>query len=452
MASSTSTKDPRAALARDLSADALRERLRWARRQGHEAWVWPEVPIADWRASLAEIERVTRVMVSAGVPDEGSLGHPDGGPSTASFTLPLDATVRARLEPPCGVLPLGIAAFTSGMGPLLGHWIDRGAIEAEPGVAALLADHLDHGRRRARLMREATVAAVSLLADAGIRVVLVKSAHTAAVYFADPDTRPAADIDLVVDASALEPAEAALARAGHVMAKRTRRPAKSDWTPPGVSTRLRSLDLSHADNPFTIELHAGLDRDFFGVRTVRFGPLLDHELAEAPAPFRPAFVLRQPLLAAYLAVHASEELHQLQLVRILELAMVLRRDARLGALDWSALKDRLRSCDALRFAFPALELAERLSPGALEGSFRERLHGAATPRMRRVVARVGPGTAQRLDGVSLEERLVWARGPVETARRLWRLISPFSGDARTMLRILARRLIRLAKGRVSIRR
>jgi len=428
--------------AMEITPAELRARVRWAAQQGHEGYLWPEVPHADWRAGLREIERVTRAVLRAG----------GTGLWAEAVGTELSTVGPIRLEAPAGPRALGIAAFTSGMGPLLAWWIGRGRIEADRSVSALLDVHLRHGRERADRMHAAMLAALTLLDASGIRPVLIKSAHTANVYFPDPGTRPAADIDFAVDEPSFAAAERCLVTGGYGLAKRSRKPAKSDWIPPGAPTELRSLEFSHAASPFTLELHGGLDRDFFGVRTVRLGPFVPGDLRAAPAGLASARVLAQPLLAALLAIHASEDLHQLQLVRIVELVGVLRADEARGELDWSALAGRLARHDALRFAFPALELAERLVPGTVDAGLLALMRKAATPRMRRVLDRVGPGTAQRLEGMSLDERFVWASGPIETARRFWRMVRPPGADVPLLFRTYTARLLRLVRGRVGIRR
>jgi hypothetical protein len=413
-----------------LTPADIEARVRWARRQGYVGWFWPDIPVAAWRACLFEIERVTSLLLRR----EPPAGNVD-------LVVPSDATARA----------LGIAAFTSGMGPMLGHWIERGRLTADGNVAALLADHLDHSRRRAERMRLVTHDALDRLAEIRIRPILVKAAHTSHSLFAEPGLRPAADIDIVVERDHFVAAEIALAKAGYTSVKQRRNPHKSDWLPPGVPHGLRSIDLTHAENPFTLELHGSLDREFYGVYTLRFSAIGHLAIVPAPELHASARILAQPLLAMYLAAHASEELHQLQLIRLVELALLLQRDAASGVLDWSELDSMLLSRAAHRFTFPAFELVERLLPGTVDPWFRGRLASLATPRMRAVVGRMSPATAQRLDGLSLDERFLWTDGLVETVRRFLHLFRP-PRDGRSLARHWTDRVTRLMRGRVSLRR
>jgi hypothetical protein len=71
--------------------------------------------------------------------------------------------------------------------------------------------------------------------------------------------------------------------------------------------------------------------------------------------------------------------------------------------------------------------------------------------MRAVVGRMSPATAQRLDGLSLDERFLWTDGLVETVRRFLHLFRP-PRDGRSLARHWTDRVTRLMRGRVSLRR
>src|SRR5690606_32656041 len=129
------------------------------REQGHPGYVWPDVPVADWRAALHAIEHATAAL----------LASPQRPP---------------RLDTPAGgALALSVAAYTSGLGPYLGHAIETGALGADDEAAALLALRLEHARRRARRLDAELTRALDVLGGAGILVTVLKSAHTAREYF-----------------------------------------------------------------------------------------------------------------------------------------------------------------------------------------------------------------------------------------------------------------------------
>jgi len=412
----------------DMPPERIAASFRWARQQGHPGYVWPDVPIADWRAALHAIERATTALLA---------------PSSRPVRLD---------TPEGGALALSVAAYTSGLGPYLGHAIETGALEADDEAAAVLALHLEHARRRSRRLDAELTRALDVLGRAGILVTVLKSAHTAREYFPEPATRPAADIDLAVPPEDLDTAERALLDAGYALERRQPRPRQSTWVPPGAPTQLRSLALLHADDPFTLDLHASLDRDFFGVRTIRFGPI---EAVTRPWPelHAAARALTQPVLLAYHAVHASQGLHNLTLLRLVEIVHIARTDAAAGRLRWPEVIAWLQRADALRFAYPALELAERLAPGTVDPDARAALAAAATPRMIRVLADLRPADAQRPERLSLEERLIWARGPIEQLRRALYMLWPLwiGASPRDLRRLYAERLRRLLRRTVSWR-
>ena len=420
----------------DLAPELVQERLKWAREQGHPFYLWPDMSVGEWRASLREIERVTTHILT------------DGSPPV--LVLPLTADTRK----------MGVAAFTSGMGALLGYWIEVGKLAAPPEISDLFSLHLRHGRERARLLSDELHKAVELLAAVGIDPIVIKGAHTAHIYFPDPGTRPASDLDLVIARDEVEEASRALREGGYVETNRQGRPYKSDWAPPGASTTLRSLEVTHRDNPLTMDLHTTLDRNFFGVGMVSFGPLGDsstrRHVLGTPGGGQGGIgvrILTQPVLAASLAAHASEGLLNLSMVRLVELVLVLRRDRARGELVWADLCSVLERADALRFTYPAFEMAERLVPGTLEPGFMSRLAEAAPVRMRRVMAGLQPFSAHRFANIALDERFMWARGPVEHVRRALHMLWParVGLSLRTLGRLYANRLRRIFRGHVSLR-
>ena len=407
----------------ELEPHLIEARFKWARKQGHPGYLWPDLPLHAWRASLFEIERaVAKVLAGA-------------------------RAVRLEAPESAGARGLGIAAFTSGTGPLLGHWLSSGQLSAEQDVHQVLSAHYAHARVRSRRLLRELEQVLAVLGNQRVQVTAIKGAATAHRYFADPAVRPLADIDIVVDPGQAHVASAALEKAGYLPTIRQRHPFKCDWVPPGAPTQLRSIELTHQDNPYVIELHESLDRVFDGVRTIRLGDVRAH--SEPWPDLGPnARRLRQPALLALLALHAGEELHLLQLIRVIELVEVMRRDYSTPS-SWTELSALLEETEASRFVYPALELSERLAPGTVDPDFRRRLARHAHARLVRLVDRTSPATAQRVDRLSLEERLLWADGPVETLRRLAYLAWPVRArHSRRPLRSVYRdRFYRLLRGR-----
>jgi hypothetical protein len=409
----------------ELASDAIERRFRWARAQGHPKWLWPDVSPAEWRVAMSELERVTKLLLAGERP------------------VRLAAADAPRLR------ALGIASYTSGLGPWLGWQVERGAVDADPNVGALLAQHLAHGRSRAARLDTALSSVLALLREHGIDATVLKGAHAAHVYFAQPGLRPMTDLDVLVSAQDIHRAERSLEANGYVQRtmSRLRKPHRSDWRPPGAPASLRSLTLTHAEDPFSVDLHGTLDIDFFGVRTIPFGQPAPAELAPAR---NGATSLRQPLLLVHHAAHASQGLHGLTLIRLLELILMIRRDVGM-VTSWAEIVATSRRLGADRFIYPALALAEKLSPGTVDAVVLKRLADSSPPRLRGVVDALTPSTAQRLDGLALDERFMWSAGPIEHARRVLYMLIPTTSSLHGIAAIYAERAYRLLRGRVSWR-
>ena len=390
----------------DTPADEVAARFRWARERGHPRYVWPDVPIPVWRAGLEAIAEATA----------GVLGS-DGVGESPSVELELPEGVDAR--------SLGVAANTAGMGPLLGLWIERGRLVADDEVTALLSLHLEHGRLRAKRTGALLEDLGARFESAGIPLTLLKGIHTGLVYYPEPGTRPAVDIDLAVSPHDLVGAEAVLSGAGYALRERYRGPTRSEWLPPNSTTSIASLDLAHADNPLDVDLHAGCARRVAGIRTIDFSPSGSHDLVTVDEVGSPR-ALAPPLLALMIAVHASEEFEGLKLIRMVDLVL-LAAAARPSELFDEALVDRARSLGVLRFAYPLVALAQQLVPGTVGQAFLEAARRDASRRMRERVDGLTPGTAQAIKGHDLTDLFLAARGPVEHARRLAHLALPLAG-------------------------
>src|SRR5438128_1120704 len=98
----------------DLTEHEVRERFDHAVRQGHRNWLWPDASVEGWRAALAQFEAVARQVLTDGRGHEPLQGRPED---------------------------IGVAGYTSGMGPLLGAWLRQGLIVAPAGIAETLDLH-----------------------------------------------------------------------------------------------------------------------------------------------------------------------------------------------------------------------------------------------------------------------------------------------------------------------
>ena len=400
----------------DLPAEAVRARFEWAKRRGTPAWLWPDVQVRDWRAALLSMQVAIRQILGRRAP----------------ATAHLDGETRA----------MSLACYTSGMGPLLGWWRAAGYLSCNEEIGAVLDLHFRHNRLRAQRMSAAAAELGEALSGESIRFAVLKGADTAVRYFPDPATRPASDIDLLVPAEQALHAEQVLRAGGYNLVKRSAR--ESDWRRADAAKQPRSLLLVHADDPWSVDLHTSLD--FTPAAGI---PLIHLDRAK---PFENlhsgAAGLRQPLLLLHLAAHAGTGLHNLTLLRLVELHLVVRQDESSGLLDWEHFLTLGRSVGALGAAWPALKLVDDLNPGSIPQSVLQACALDAPPRVQRVVAGLEPATAQRLGGLSIAEHFMWANGPTEVLRQLAADLVP-DRSWRAVRQVYERRLWQVRSGRVS---
>src|SRR3989441_5014639 len=333
--------------------------------------LWPEVTVSAFRGAQAEIARVSAAVLS-------------DAPGPVPLQLPPDVDARA----------LGVAASAAGVGPLLGRWCETGRLDALQPFADVLATHLDHGRRRAARMRQQLDHLLVALADRDVEVLVLKGTHTGQRYFPEPGTRPTTDIALLIMPDDLRAAHLALRALEFEEDASTAEPQRSHWTPRNVGP-VRSLELAHADNPWSVDLHVSLDRRQFAQLTMAFGGV-ELSAGEVWREFaRPVRVLPQPQLLAYLAFHASSHFYSITLIRLVELVLVGRRDFAGRPDRWSAFSGLVRHTGIGRFVFPALALAERLTPGTVDPRVLEEIVAAAPPPPPRPLRHVTPRSAPR---------------------------------------------------------
>jgi hypothetical protein len=383
-------------------AEEIGARLRRAAARGNPAWLWPDID-ADRRASaLRAIASAVQSILAGG-----------------SATFDGDAAA------------LGLAAYVSGTGPLLGWWLDQKRLVAGEETAAVLREHWRHNRDRAARLRRACTAIANALASAGIRSVVLKGLDTESAYFPALGTRPASDIDLIVDREKVAAAEKILWSRGLIPASRGR--LESCWREANVPAQPASLYLVHRNDPWSVDLHHSLD-----IAATPGGPVARLDLCRPMEATRrwnnspDVHALDQPLLALHLAVHAGHGLHNLTLLRLVELVLVIRHDTGSGRLSWLDFAALAAATDAFGYAYPALALAEQLAPGTIPA---EVLAGSARAAPRRAIAvvrRHSPATAQRLGRMSLAEHFMWTRSPGGWARQVAADLVPHASLRRSL--------------------
>ena len=320
---------------------------------------------------------------------------------------------------------LSIAAVVTGVGPLLGHWCEHNALDADDLTRAVLALHLRHSRMRVARVSASMQSLVEALAAAGVAPGILKGFHTAHCYFPEPGARPFADVDLVVDPTELPRAIGVLRAQGYVEGAGHPAPYKRAWRPPGEDDRVRSLTFWHAHSGWVIELHSGAFFEHLRGHSVRVEVLgaLDATWDFHGASMR---VATRSQLIAMLATHASGELYSSRLLRLVELVLVIRKDSARDSLDWAAVTELLRSANALRFAYPAFTLVERLAPGTIDARALRASALASTDRTRTFVAALSPTAPLLQHSVPLAEHLMWTTSRWQVLARLWAMVVPLN--------------------------
>jgi hypothetical protein len=387
-------------------------------------WLWPDMAIAHWHDALNTIERLVRATLT-------------GQPKTTPFGGNAEA--------------IGIACYTSGLGPLLGFWLEQGVIAASPQVSAVLERHLRHNRLRMDRLSTEAVALATALTSAGVGVTVLKGLHTAR-YFPEPGTRPVSDIDLLI-AERDEEALASIMRAlGYEPGLISRGPPpQQEWRQPDVPVEPRTLCFVHADDPWSVDVQTSLNRRYApGAPMIR----LDDALAGgARAPWSPvpeADILAQPLLVLQLAVHASCGFQSLNMLRLVELALIIRRDVADGLLCWDAFLVLAERMEALGLVYPALRLCEMLVPGTIPAEVAAQCAQRTPAAVRRVVDPLTPAHAQRVVRYSIAEKFMWSRSRLHMVRQLLSdVVPPGIGSASGLFGIYRKRAWKIARQTLS---
>lgn len=405
----------------DLPTDAVRDRFRSAHRRGTHLWLWPEITTERWQEALFQIERATRLILTGG------------------------NSMRASLEGRAD--DIGIAAFTSGMGPLLGYWAEQGLLDADPPIRAVLQLHYYHNCRRMEQLVQHASAVVEALATAGIRVTVLKGMHTAFAYFPRPGTRPVSDVDLLIAPSDKHAAAKVLRILGYLPGAVST--GEQSWRMSGSPTEPRSLSLTHQDNPWVVDLHTSLDRRYSpGAPVIALdGALGSCREQWGPAPHGQVLPLSE--LAFHLAFHASTPFASLTLIRLTELVLVIRSigDER-RSVFWDRFLVLAQQTGVASCVYPALHFANSLVQGTVPEKVLQTLRDHAPPAVRRVVGRLTPSTCQGMRRYSLEERFMWTSTFRGWAREILLDLFPPVG-ARELLRIYAWRFRVLARGPIT---
>jgi hypothetical protein len=344
-----------------------------------------------------------------------------------------------------------VAGFTSGLGPLLGYWLETGRISASAEVAAIFELHLAHNRLRMRKMTVHAAAISEALAQAGVAHAFVKGMHTAFEHFPEPGTRPLSDIDVLIDPGDRKDAERVLEACGFEPGVARVLPTERAWHLRGEPRKPRTLCFVHAEDPWSIDLHVSLDRRHSPASpVVRLDRALAGTAARCSALAPRARLLPEPALLLNAAVHAGCGLENLTLLRMVELALIVRQDYSPGGASWDEFVDAAARCNALGPVYPALKFCNELVPGTIPEAVVALSRGKAPPRARRIVDGLRVAGAQRVLRCSLGERFMWSPSSWRIAWQLVQEVAPPGWrTAPQLLDIYRNRFWRLARRRLS---
>ncbi|MEP7000737.1 MAG: nucleotidyltransferase family protein [bacterium] len=408
----------------DAQAELSRRLDRFARTQDPSA-LWPGLTELARVAAAGEIERLTRKVLQN--QNDISIGSGDVHHTYA----------------------LSVAAHTTGMGPLLGRWLEDKRIIATPELRERLAWQLHHARRRAARMERESLPAFDAMIASGVVPVVLKGFRTSREYFEEPGVRRMSDVDVLVSHDQVPLAESALRSVGFRALGPQLTPYKQDFIGPGVDERMYSVECSDERTKWVIELHASLDRTFHPGAVAR----IDRE-RERLLPFdvcgRRVLIVEPNVLLLELACHCSQELGSSRLLRLLEIVRVIRAERASGRLNWDDVLGMLERTGAARFAFPALTLVEHLAPGSVDARVLELGARESTWAARHTVARLTPAGGS-IEELGLLRQIMWMRGPAAFLNRAIRLIAPSSQGRPGLLPSWRVRLRQMRAGLLSFR-
>lgn len=404
----------------NLTSEEVCRRFDEAVRNGTPRWLWPNLTIDEWQDAMRSLERVIRGVLLHGWAEHRLEGNAEA---------------------------IGIACYTSGMGPLLGFWLQQGLITAQAEVAGLLEIHLRHNAARTTTLGEQALRVTAGLAREGVVPTILKGMHTAFDYFPDPSCRPMSDIDVLIAPEDEHRAREVLLAMGLEPGITARWPPQCIWRQAGARAEPHSLCFVHADDPWAIDLQLSLSRRYSaGAPVIRLDQVRGSDEVWCLSPN--ARVLG-PMLTMHLACHASCGFVNLTLLRLVELVLVIRKGTETGRLRWEELVDAGSRAGTLASAWPALSLCDALAPGTVPLWVQETCARAAPQAVRRVVGRFTPATVHRVRRCSIEERYMWT-SPIRAMSQIYEdLFPPQALSLAQLVRVYRQRAWRLCKGSVT---
>lgn len=397
----------------------------WAVRRGLPQWLWPDIEIEDWQHALHAIERVTSRILLNGC---------------ASDTL--DGKLNA----------IGLAAYTSGLGPLLGYWCLRDQLAAPAAVVATLRHHFEQNTLRMRRLQEHARGVVEQLTGSGIAVTVIKGLHTAFECFPEPGTRPATDIDLFVAPGDKACAGRLLRKLGYAPEHESRTPDEQFWRHRSSMLAPQSLTFVHADDPWGIDLHTSANRRYAQASPIiPFDVLVGRKAKNGWCLHPRAHVMNDYANILFIACHAGCGLANLRMLRLVELVLLIECAQKSATFSWEAFAELGEQTGTLKHAFAALHLTSMLVPSSIPEDILRRTRADVPTAARRLIERLKPATAHTITRCSIEERYMWSDTSLRKVRQAIHDLVPFEMTPAEAVATIARRMRRVIRGTLTIR-
>jgi hypothetical protein len=407
-----------------LNENEVRSRFAWGVQQGVPYWLWPANSIPDWQSALCEIERVTRQILGSGRCD-----------------VPLHGEAE----------DVGIAAYTSGMGPLLGYWISAGLLDAPQDTEGVLELHYRHNSIRMERLAEQSSRAVAHLTGGGVKVTVLKGMHTAFTCFPTPGTRPTSDIDLMIPPEDKPAADWILRELDYLPERALTEPDEQFWRHVSSSVVPQSLSYVHLDDPWGIDLHTSANRRYArGAPIIRLDDLVGRTASDRWSLCQNARTLPPVANILFLACHAGCHFGNLRILRLVELILAIRQSQDQPGWCWDDLVELGLRTRTLSNAYAALALADTLAPDTVPEHVLLCCRRDTPDAVVQVVAALSPATAHCIRRFSLREHYMWTSSFSGKIIQLFYDIFPADQPFGSWANRLKIRFWRIVRGRVSI--
>nr|WP_166177851.1 nucleotidyltransferase family protein [Altererythrobacter segetis] len=373
-----------------LTEAEFKNRSSLAIRRGLPLWLWHDVATEAWQSALDSIERMIRQILASGQ----ALG-------------PLKGDANA----------IGIAAYTSGLGPLLGYWCSQGLLSASETTSDILARHFQENSLRMETLTARCIEVLARMDENGIDVTVLKGMHTAFECFPTPGTRPMSDIDLLIAPSDKLAAQRVLRGLGYSPEQETKLPDEQLWRHSSSALTPKSLAFVHRDDPWGIDLHTSTNRRYAqGAPIIPLDELISQSTTHCWRPGCHASAIAAVPTVLFLACHAGCPVGNLRMLRLVELVLFIRKAQRLEAFGWDEFLEFGERTATLPYAYAALHIACSLARDIVPEDVLQRSRRNVPPLALKLIADLTPSTAHAITRCSVKERFMWTptlRGKIQ---------------------------------------